>query len=330
MNSPKISIIIPVYNAAKFLHKCINSILAQTFQDFEILLINDGSTDESGAICDRYTLTDNRIRVFHKENGGVSSARNIGLRNACGEWIYFVDSDDTIYNDCLETLISQTSDDVDCVTGGYTCVYNGKTSGITQVISDRWSYKTALLDFYRPVYFEFNGYLWNRLFRQSIIIDYNIRFHEDIYFKEDGLFLVEFLCNSKKDIPITTKPVYNYHINSDSAMQSLKVYFNKKYLTNLDARILCRKTIIMVINIHDIRLRFEAEKCIIAFYFIVINLMKQHNVDDPSIKIELQQKIRQNVSAFFFILFFLYKVYKKISVKILVAYRKSIKPLLKS
>ena len=134
MNSPKISIIIPVYNAAKFLHKCINSILAQTFQDFEILLINDGSTDESGAICDRYTLTDNRIRVFHKENGGVSSARNIGLRNACGEWIYFVDSDDTIYNDCLETLISQTSDDVDCVTGGYTCVYNGKTSGITQVI----------------------------------------------------------------------------------------------------------------------------------------------------------------------------------------------------
>ena len=84
---PKISVIIPVYNAEKTLHRCIDSILAQTFSDFEVLLIDDGSKDKSGEICDEYARKDSRIKVCHKENGGVSSARNMGLDNAKGEWI---------------------------------------------------------------------------------------------------------------------------------------------------------------------------------------------------------------------------------------------------
>ena len=92
----KISIIVPVYNTEKYLRCCIDSILVQTFADFELLLINDGSTDSSGTICEEYALEDRRVRVFHKENGGVSSARNVGLDNARGEWITFVDSDDYI------------------------------------------------------------------------------------------------------------------------------------------------------------------------------------------------------------------------------------------
>lgn len=93
---PKVSVIVPVYNAEKYLHRCIDSILAQMFTDFELLLIDDGSKDKSGAICDEYADKDSRVRVFHKENGGVSSARNAGLDNARGEWITFVDSDDEI------------------------------------------------------------------------------------------------------------------------------------------------------------------------------------------------------------------------------------------
>lgn len=89
MNNPKISVIVPVYNVEQFLPRCINSILAQTFTDFEVLLINDGSTDNSGRICDEYAKKDNRIRLFHKGNGGVSSARNIGLKNVKGELICF-------------------------------------------------------------------------------------------------------------------------------------------------------------------------------------------------------------------------------------------------
>lgn len=93
---PKISIIVPVYNTERYLSKCIDSILSQSFTDFELLLINDGSLDYSGAICDQYAANDSRVTVFHKENGGVSSARNLGLDNARGEWVTFVDSDDWI------------------------------------------------------------------------------------------------------------------------------------------------------------------------------------------------------------------------------------------
>ena len=96
-----ISIITPVYNAEKYLRCCIDSIIAQTFTDFELLLIDDGSKDKSGAICDEYAAKDARIRVFHKENGGVSSARNLGLDNAKGEWITFIDSDDWVKQDYL-------------------------------------------------------------------------------------------------------------------------------------------------------------------------------------------------------------------------------------
>ena len=98
MTTPQISVIIPVYNAEKCLHRCIDSILLQTYIDFELLLIDDGSTDSSGIICDGYATQDSRIRVFHKSNGGVSSARNLGLDNALGEWVCFIDSDDEIQN----------------------------------------------------------------------------------------------------------------------------------------------------------------------------------------------------------------------------------------
>ena len=101
---PKISVIVPVYNVEKYLHRCVDSILAQTFTDFELLLINDGSKDSSGVICDEYAAKDSRVLVFHKENGGVSSARNMGLDNAKGEWISFVDSDDWVEKEYLETL----------------------------------------------------------------------------------------------------------------------------------------------------------------------------------------------------------------------------------
>lgn len=98
---PKVSIIVPVYKAEKYLNRCIDSILAQTFTDWELLLIDDGSTDRSGDICDEYAKKDTRIRVFHKENGGVSSARNLGLDSAQGEWVTFIDADDYILPDFL-------------------------------------------------------------------------------------------------------------------------------------------------------------------------------------------------------------------------------------
>ena len=106
MDNPKISVIVPVYNVEQYLPRCIDSILAQTFTDFELLLIDDGSTDNSGKICDEYAKKkDTKIRVWHKENGGVSSARNMGLDFAKGEYIQFIDSDDFIEKICLKLFI---------------------------------------------------------------------------------------------------------------------------------------------------------------------------------------------------------------------------------
>ena len=115
---PLLSIIVPVYNTATYLPACLDSILSQGFTDFEVLLVDDGSSDGSGAICDKYAEADSRVRVFHQENGGVSSARNLGLSQAKGEWIYFVDSDDEMLPDGLQTLVDCISDDVDIVMGG--------------------------------------------------------------------------------------------------------------------------------------------------------------------------------------------------------------------
>ena len=101
---PILSIIVPAYNAEKFLEGTVSSILEQTFKEFELILINDGSTDASGLFCDEYAIKDTRIKVFHTENGGVSSARNVGLQNAKGEWICFVDSDDFLQLNFLEVF----------------------------------------------------------------------------------------------------------------------------------------------------------------------------------------------------------------------------------
>ena len=117
--APKISVIVPVYKVEKYLPECIESVLAQTFTDFELILVDDGSPDNSGAICDAYAARDPRIRVFHKENGGVTSARRLGVERSRAEWIMFVDSDDVVSTDALALLFAHADADTDIVEGEY-------------------------------------------------------------------------------------------------------------------------------------------------------------------------------------------------------------------
>lgn len=131
--NPKISVIVPVYNVEKFLRRCIDSILAQTFTDFELLLIDDGSKDKSGEICDEYAAKDARIRVFHKQNGGVSSARNLGIDKAQGEWVYFVDSDDWIEIETLSIVQSIDMRKIGIIKFGY---YEDFYDGKINIVSD--------------------------------------------------------------------------------------------------------------------------------------------------------------------------------------------------
>ena len=112
---PVISVIVPVYNTEKYLSRCIDSILTQTFTDLELLLVDDGSTDKSGIICDEYALKDSRVRVFHKENGGVSFARNLGVQEARGNWIAFVDADDWILETYLANFVNNIKKDTQLI-----------------------------------------------------------------------------------------------------------------------------------------------------------------------------------------------------------------------
>ena len=217
-----ISVIVPIYNTEKYLDRCIQSILSQTYTDFELLLVDDGSTDSSGAICDKYAKQDSRVRVFHKENGGVSSARNLGLDNVKGEWVTFCDSDDWVEDYWLNTFI-ENSKNTDLVVQGFN---NG---GL---------YKFPVSSFYVDVkealflLFENKivGYTVVKFFKSKLLKKNNIKFNETIKFREDEDFVLKYLCFIRY-VRFVNQGGYNYvmpdlskkynHIDNFSASLSM-------------------------------------------------------------------------------------------------------------
>lgn len=235
----RISIIVPIYNTEPYLARCVDSILSQSFTDFELLLVDDGSTDGSGAICDVYAAKESRVRALHKENGGVSSARNVGLDNASGEWIAFADADDEMLPSGLQLLVDGLSDDVDMVIGGYV-IYDEEEKLIYSIdtrIEKSISSESAAREMYEPTDYKYQGYVWNKLVRQSLVKDAGLRFAEDIVFNEDRLFMTELICASGRDVFYNTIPVYKYYERQGSAVMSIRKGFNPKFVTDLDARI---------------------------------------------------------------------------------------------
>lgn len=238
IQNPKISIIVPVYKAEKYLRQCLDSILEQTFEDWECILVDDGSPDNSGSICEGYAKNDPRFRVIHKENGGVSTARNEGLKQTNGEWVYFIDSDDTLYPDALYTFSTMIGDSVDAIMAGYIVLqeyYDKITLKQTSFVYSQKSVHEALKEMFKPTDFYYQGYLWCKLFKKSIIINHSLKFHEAIYYNEDRLFIVEYLCKCVNRIAYTTKPVYGYVDRSSGAMNSLKQNYNSKFVTDFAA-----------------------------------------------------------------------------------------------
>lgn len=198
-----VSCIIPVYNTQKYLHRCIESVLAQTFTDWEMLLIDDGSTDASGSICDEYAVKDKRIRVFHKENGGISSARNLGLNYAQGEWIFFVDSDDSLPKTSLESLLSRSSD-ANIIAGGFFFVLGGD-----KIVETLKEPKFISRDLDRKIPTAYMATVWGKLFKRKICP----MFDERVRFAEDTLFILS--CVRETDrIKLVDDTVYTYNNNA--------------------------------------------------------------------------------------------------------------------
>ncbi len=229
---PTVSIIVPVYNAQAYLHKCISSLLAQSFQDFEIILVNDGSKDESGSICDEYAAKDNRIKVIHKENGGVSTARNCGLDSAVGKYIMFCDSDDFVMQDFCAPLVSLAGEDEDClVLAGITELKDNNSTkdilcsayaqGETATMSNK-----EFCDLYVKLsldsIFLLMNMPYNKLFSRKVIEENHIRFDTSIHYNEDFIFNLQYL-DKVSCVKIFNRSIYNYYLDAPGSL--CKRYF---------------------------------------------------------------------------------------------------------
>ncbi len=189
--NPKVSIIVPVYKVENYIRRCLDSIENQIYTDWECLLVDDGTPDKAGEICDEYAHRDDRFRVFHQENQGVSAARNKGLDEARGTWIFFVDADDMVEKDSLANLLNV--DECDLVVGGYEKIednfsYSLKNEKVevSKELIELWNVDT------------FSGwpfwYVWGKLFKCSVIRENFLKFDDGLKYNEDNCFLINYIC----------------------------------------------------------------------------------------------------------------------------------------
>ncbi|MBR0098441.1 MAG: glycosyltransferase [Treponema sp.] len=220
--NPAITIIVPVYNAEKFLHRCLDSIIYQTFTNWECILIDDGSPDNSGAICDDYVARDSRFRVIHQENKGVSAARNAGLDSAKGNWIGFVDSDDWCEPNMLENMyntVQMTGEGHDMIL----CKIQD-TLGLQGFASD------SSYSFFNNKYGLCFQSAWGKLYRHSVITSHKLRFPIGSRLGEDTFFTFSFLVHAPNFF-FLNKPLYHYFNSNQSSAVN-----NKSYDTICNAR----------------------------------------------------------------------------------------------
>ena len=214
--SKLVSIIIPVYNVAEYLDACLNSILQQTYSEIEVLLINDGSTDESRIICKQWTERDVRIVAFDQPNKGVSVARNLGLEHASGYYVTFVDADDTLVPDAIETLVRDIeTENAELVIAEYISSASIKRDGkfakeLTTMNHDQAVNRLLAIH-------GMNGSVWAKLFLMQVIRDNNISFDPNIRYCEDVLFVYRYI-RACMGIAYDPREVYNYTVREGSAM----------------------------------------------------------------------------------------------------------------
>ena len=217
---PEVSVIVPVYNAADALQRCIDSILNQEFKDLELLLIDDGSKDGSPIICDKAAKKDERVRVIHKPNSGVSSTRNQGIDLARGEFIQFLDADDWIPQDSTKMLVRCAREkNADLVVGEFYRVVGDKLSRKGSIETDEVLTKQEYADFMKvsPADYYY-GVIWNKLYRRDIMNQYNVRMNPEVSFCEDFIFNLEYVLHCER-IAALQVPVY-YYVKTDGSLVS--------------------------------------------------------------------------------------------------------------
>lgn len=278
----KVSAIIPIYNSEKHLHQCIDSILHQDFDDFEILLINDGSTDNSREICERYAK-DDRIKVYHQSNAGVSAARNFGLEKATGEWITFIDSDDTIQHNYFAAL--SKSKDADLIMLGFNYCRDGVKEKEHRYGEGVFSTGEFINKY--PLY-PYLSSSWAKFFKKKIVQEHAINFRVNIPFGEDSIFTLEYLLVCSRIIT-TDSSYYEYRL-LDSGLSNSKL--------NLNHDKIFYETIKSVVNKIDNQ-QFRNEAMIIPLTRLINSLYTERKLDRRGRTILLKKSVEENYSIIF-------------------------------
>ena len=224
---PTVSIIVPVYNAEKFLNRCVDSILGQEYRDFELILVDDGSRDMSGSICDAYAKTDERVVVIHKENSGVSDTRNQGIERAKGTYLQFVDSDDWLTPDATKLIVRAAEEHgCDMVISDFYRVVGDMVSRKGDIESDcvidREEFASFMMENPADYYY---GVLWNKLYRRDLVNRFGIRMDAEISWCEDFMFNLEYIRHARRFYALHT-PIY-YYVKTKGSLASQGMNLSK-------------------------------------------------------------------------------------------------------
>lgn len=286
-----VSVIVPVYKVEQVVKNCIESILNQTFTDFELILVDDGSPDNSGRICDEYAKKDDRVIVIHKENGGVSSARNVGIDKAKGKYICFVDSDDFVETDYLYELVSCAENTGNFVLCGFSNVldYNNvNKSSVLLDISEKLC-KTNINNYAKLAECNFISQPWNKIYMTRIIKENKLRMPENISLGEDMIFVFNYLnCVKDNDITVINEPLYNYYVGSDSSLVNkyrIDLFSTTVFLNNELSDIFVNW------NLSVENRRFFDNSCFYRMENVLRNIFKKSNKDSFFKKLHLVHKV---------------------------------------
>ncbi|KKB49182.1 MULTISPECIES: glycosyltransferase family 2 protein [Parabacteroides] len=287
---PVFSIIVPVYNTEQFINVCIDSLLAQTFSDFELLLIDDGSTDRSGFICDEYEKKDSRIRVFHEKNSGVSAARNKGMEKACGRYINFVDSDDWVSADYLKSYVEARKEfDYDIVYTEMSREFEGVISNVP--LNNISAESTVSLPDVLSELLNCNefGYACNKSLKTEIIHSRQIRFDSRLPYHEDAVFMFDY-CLTIESVRLYPVCTYYYRIHLSSQSFNRNIDFNQHYLSCI---IECEKIHLLADHLKShvfnnaAKLFSQKEK-----QMTIINMYRLNNVPKRKKRLDYLNKLR--------------------------------------
>lgn len=281
-----ISIIVPVYNVEKYLDQCIESLVKQDYSNVEILLINDGSTDKSGEICENWKVKDNRIITIHLKNSGVSIARNIGIENSKGKYIYFIDSDDWLEYDTLSLLLKNLSIyNADLSSCGIKKDYNNKKIVLnkdkkTIIVSQKRMFHEILCN--ESIY----GYVYNKLFKAELVK--GIIFDKDLYIQEDMDFTMEYLKKCKKCV-YTEAEYYHYRQRIESVTGEIGYSYKK----------------LSIVKVYEKAISLYEKYCPESLYIVQRNYLKININIIGRIKIakyknkKIQDQLKSNIDKYY-------------------------------